>query len=89
MSAAPQAQAQALFVYHRPSGAYLYNAALQPGPAAAQQYRYVGWLLAQALANRAPLGCALAPLLLQKLLQADLFVVSRMAAGPLRSEISA
>ncbi len=70
-----------LFVYRRESGTFWYNGALSPGPGAAQGYRFAGWLLAQSLANRAPLGCQLAPLLLQKLLLGDLFRVRRSDAG--------
>jgi hypothetical protein len=70
-----------LFVYRRESGAYWYNCEMSPGPEAAQGYRFAGWLLAQSLANRAPLGCTLAPLLLQKLLLGDLFRVGRLLAA--------
>jgi hypothetical protein len=71
----PQGGAPPLFVHHRQSGACWYNGGLAPGAEAAQAYRCAGWLLAQSLANRAPLGCQLAPLVLQKLLLGDLFKV--------------
>ncbi len=63
----------ALFVQQQSTGRYFINPQLGRTDAALRAYWFSGWLLAQALPNRAVFGWPLAPVLFEKLLAAEDF----------------
>ena len=67
----------ALFVQLQSTGEAWFNAQLERSPGAARGYWFAGWLLAQALPNRAVLGLRLAPAVFEKLLGGAGYTVSR------------
>ncbi len=67
-SASSQQNKPVLFTFNRSAGAYWYNTLLVPSPELVSAYRFSGWLIAQSLLNKAPLGIPLAPALLKQLL---------------------
>lgn len=57
-----------LFSYNKDSGIYWFRTGLAESPTLKSAYKFVGWLMAHCIINRATLGVPLAPLLFKKLL---------------------
>ncbi len=71
----PVGKRPALFVYNRAAGCYWLNSGLACSQQLQAAFCFAGWLMAQALCNRAMLGVPLAPLLCCKLLSGSSFEV--------------
>jgi len=73
-----------LFVQLRFSGVLWFNTQLVSTDASAQAYFFAGWLIAQAIPNRAVLGVPLSPVLFDKLLDGKEFKVCQCEKHPRR-----